>query len=132
MAGMRMAKADNDDFETTHNFLQACEMFWDNRNRYSLKETECEWHELDDDDEDKIELIRIRRMLADEEGVSEKRIDNRLVIYEFIKRKYKQCDCNWRRVTFGAQILIDSVCDPQKDYLDYSPYLEQQATDREQ
>lgn len=29
----------------------------------------------------------------------------------------------WRRVVEGADILIDTVCDPEKDYLDYKPEL---------
>lgn len=31
----------------------------------------------------------------------------------------------WRRVVEGADILIDEVCDPEKDYLDYKPELKQ-------
>lgn len=31
----------------------------------------------------------------------------------------------WRRVIYGCDILIDTVCDPDKGYLDYSPALKQ-------
>jgi hypothetical protein len=125
MPGMRMAKATTNDFDTTRKFLQSCEMMWDNRDRYSFIDLEGQWETWDDEDEDKIELLKIRQELCDEEGVNVKQLDNRLVIYEFIKRRYKRCDCNWGRVVMGADILIEQVCDPQKDYLDYSPYLEE-------
>lgn len=118
MPGIRMAKADEKDFETTHDFFNKCEMFWDNRNRFSFKETESEWLEYEDDDPDKIELLKIRKELSLEEGCSESQVDNRLIVYEYIKKYYKRCDCNWRRVTFAAQILIPEVCDPQKDHLE--------------
>lgn len=129
---MRMAKADNEDFETTHKFLSTCEMFWDNRNRFSCRDQESEWETWDDDDEDKIYILKVRKELAEEEGCDPDDVDNWLLIYEVIKRRYKACDCNWRRVTLGAQILIEQVCDPQKDYLDYSPYLEEKHVENEQ
>jgi hypothetical protein len=125
MAGMRMAKADQEDFEKTRKFLQSCESLWDNRNRYSFRCLEDEWEDWDDGDEDKIEMLKIRKDLSIEEGQSESEVDNRLIVYEFIKRRYKECDCHWNRVVMGGQILIEQVCDPQKDYLDYSPYLEE-------
>lgn len=125
MAGLRMAKADQEDFDTTNKFLRTCEMFWDNRNRYSLRNTETEWETWDDDDEDKIFILKVRKELAKEEYCDPEHVDNRLLVYEVIKRLYKKCDCNWGRIILGAHILIEQVCDPQKDYLDYSPYLEE-------
>jgi hypothetical protein len=125
MAGLRMAKADNEDFEVTTKFLRICESFWDNRNRYSFKDTETDWETWDEDDEDKLYILKVRKELAEEEDCDLEHVDNRLLIYEVVKRFYKKCDCHWNRVTLGAQILIEQVCDPQKDYLDYSPYLEE-------
>jgi hypothetical protein len=29
----------------------------------------------------------------------------------------------WRRVIWGADVLIENCCDPQEDSLEYSPYL---------
>lgn len=129
---MRMAKADEEDFESTNTFLHACENLWASRRAYSLHNNETGWVDWDDDDKDKIELLEIRENLAKQDGCDELDVDSRLVIYEFIKRKYRQCDNNWARVTLAARILIDSVCDPQKDYLDYSPYLEEMHVAPEQ
>jgi hypothetical protein len=122
---MRMAKADQEDFDTTNKFLHTCEMFWDNRDRYSFKDTETDWLTWDDEDEDKVYFLMVRDEIAKEEGCDPEHVDNRLLIYEVVKRMYKKCDCNWNRVTLGAQILIEQVCDPNKSYLDYSPYLEE-------
>lgn len=125
MPGMRMAKADEEDFKTTHEFLSWCEKFWDNRARFNFSDMETDWETWDDDDEEKRYILKIRKELAKEEDCDVDRVDNRLIVYEVIKRMYKKCDTNWRRVTWAAQILIPEVCDPQKDYLDYSPYLEE-------
>lgn len=32
-------------------------------------------------------------------------------------------DCSWRRVVFGCDILIDNVCDPDADTLEWKPEL---------
>lgn len=120
---MRMAKADEKDFETTLKFLQACEMMWSKR-PYEFHEPAEEWESWNDDDEDKGDLVMLQKRIAKEEGISETDVDYRIVVYEFIRRKYKACDCNWARVYWAAQILIPEVCDHQKDYLDYTPYLE--------
>jgi hypothetical protein len=128
---MRMAKADEKDFETTLTFLKAAENMWSKR-PYEWNEPCEEWDDWDDEDEDKQLLLRLRSRIAKEERISESDVDNRIVIYEFLRLKYKECDCNWARVYWAAQILVPEVCDPQKDYLDYSPYLEELHTDKEQ
>ena len=119
-----MAKADDQDFKTTLAFLQACEQMWSKRH-FEWNEPDEEWESWDDDDEDKQRFLKIRKRIAEEERISESDVDYRIIVYEFIRSKYKSCDCNWARVYWAAQILIPDVCDPQKDYLDYSPYLEE-------
>jgi hypothetical protein len=124
MPGLRIAKATEDDIDTTRNFLQSCEVFWDNRQIFSLRELESDWENWDDDDPDKIELKKIQRELADEEGIKIKFLDNRLVIYEYIKRKYKRADNKWGRVIMAADILIDNCCDPTENHLAFYPAFE--------
>lgn len=121
---MRIAKADEEDLETTRDFLQACEQLW-SRRPYQMGDPAEEWEEWDDDDQDKIQLLTIRKRLAKELRYSEDDVDHRLIIYEFLKSKYKKCDCNWGRVYYAAAALIPHFCDPQKSYLDASPYLEE-------
>lgn len=122
---MRVAKADKEDIEVTMKFLQACELFWDNRRTYSLNDKETEWLDLDEDDDDKKELLKIRKGLARYEGCTEDEVDNRLIIFEFLKRRYQHADAMWRRVVFAADILIDNVCDESLSYLEYHPSFEQ-------
>lgn len=125
MPGLRVGKADKEDIELTRDFLKACDMFWDNRTRYSCRDIETEWLEWDDEDDDKQELLRIRKGLSEDEGCDEEDVDNRLIIFEFIKRKYKRADCNWMRVVLAADLLIDNVCDPTEDHLAFHPSFEQ-------
>jgi hypothetical protein len=124
MPGLRIAKASENDIDITRSFLQACEVFWDNRNRYSVSNLESDWKNWDDEDEDKKELLKIRRDLADEEGTEERFLDNRLVIYEFIKQKYKLADNRWGRVIMAADVLIDNCCDPTESHLAFYPAFE--------
>lgn len=123
MPGMRMAKATSEDFDVTLNFLQACQQMWDRR-PFQWSDPAEDWEGVfDDEDEDKKELVRIRKRIADEERISESDVDFRIIIYEWIRGKYDECDSSWGRVYWAGQILIPVVCDPQKSYLDYSPYL---------
>jgi len=124
MPGLRVAKATENDVELTRDFLQTCETFWDNRNPFSLRHLESDWETWDDEDEDKKELLTIRRNLADEEGIEERFIDNRLVVYEFIKFKYKKADNKWGRVIMAADLLIDNCCDPTESHLAFYPAFE--------
>ena len=124
MPGLRVAKATEKDIEITRSFLQACENFWDNRPIYSFKELESDWETWDEDDADKVELLRIRKEFAIEEDVSESDVDNRLVVYEYIKRKYKAADNRWGRVVMAAEVLIDNCCDPTESHLAFFPAFE--------
>jgi hypothetical protein len=124
MPGLRIAKASENDIELTRDYLQACEQFWDNRPIYSLTELEIDWENWDDDDPEKDALIKIRKELAIEEGLSESDVDNRLIVYEYIKRKYKKADNKWQRVVMAADILIDNCCDPTVSHLAFYPAFE--------
>ena len=125
MSTIRVAKADENDFERVYNLLRPLQLLFGNK--WSDEES---WSEWDDDDPDKLELLKIRKAVADEEGYDPEDVDNRLVLFEFIKRRYKKADCGcWQRVVMSAECLIDSVCDPQKDYLDWHPYLVRATAD---
>lgn len=121
---MRVAKASEKDIDATRGFLQLCEAFWDNRAVFSFSELASDWENWDEDDEHRIELTKIRRELADEAGTSEKRIDNRLIVYEFLKRHYKKADNRWNRVIMAAEVLIDNCCDPTEGHLAFFPAFE--------
>ena len=121
---MIVAKATDKDIELTREFLNACEALWDIRNRYSLRPSEKEWLSWDEEEPDYKECVRIRKDVAMEEGLSEREVDNRLVIYEFIMRKYKNAGCHWGRVIMAADMLIDNVCDPTESHLEFYPGFE--------
>lgn len=120
MAGMRMAKPDEKQFDDTRAFLNAAESFWENR-RYSFNSGEDDWKELDDEDDTKIQMLKIQKELAKDEDCDITEVDNRLVVYEFLKSKYRQCDYCWGRVLMAGEIAINSACDPTLNYLDFLP-----------
>ena len=37
----------------------------------------------------------------------------------------------WNRILFGFEVLVDNVCDPELDYLDYKKELKQLMEDKE-
>jgi hypothetical protein len=121
---MRVAKASDKDIEVTRDFLQACESLWDSRNQYCLRPSEKEWLSWDEDEPDYKECVRIRKEVAMEEGLAEREVDNRLVMYEFLMKKYKRADCHWGRVIMAADVLIDNVCDPTERTLEFYPGFE--------
>lgn len=118
--GMTIAKASKEDFEKVYNLLQPMEELFNSR--WSNEES---WTDWDDDDKDKKELLSIRKEIASDEYRNEEDVDNRLILFEFIKRRMRLCGCsNWQRVVIAAECLIDTFCDPQDDSLSWRPDLE--------
>lgn len=52
-------------------------------------------------------------------------VDNRLILYEFIKRKWRKANyCgSFGRIVMDAEVLIDNACDPNLDYLEFKPEI---------
>lgn len=123
---IRLAKADQEDFEKTRVFLQCCESLFDNRWACSSDE---QWQDWDDEDEDKIAILKLRKQLARDEDCDEDEIDNRILLFEFVKYKYRGCDCNWRRVIMAADVLIYNACDPMQDTVEWHPFIERALED---
>ena len=120
---MKVAKADKDDFERVWNFFIPVEALFDNRHGCYHDE---DWRDWDDDDEDKKELLEIENQLREEEGEDIwGRVDNRLVLFEFIKRRFQAAEyCGGiGRILTDAETLIESVCDPDLDYIEYRPEI---------
>jgi hypothetical protein len=117
---VRMAKADKDDLKAVLDFLNCSEMVLE-APRYSMYSAEDNWKDLDDDDPDKQLILKIRKNEARETGCSEEDVDDRIVMYAFLKRKFRLASCAWRRVYFAADLLIDNVCDPTEDCLAFYP-----------
>lgn len=116
---MKMAKADKEDIQSTNDFFNHCELALET-SKFSLACPEDNWTDLDDEDEDKIQILKIKKRLEEEEGS----VDNRVLMYEFLVEKFKTVSCNWRRVVWGADSLIETVCDPQLDHLAFYPGYE--------
>lgn len=111
--GFTIAKASKEDFEKVYNLLQPMEELFN-----SHWSNEEEWTEWDDDDKDKKELLAIRKEIAEEEHYYEEDVDNRLVLFEFIKRRMQLCGCsNWQRVVIAAECLIDTFVTHKKALL---------------
>lgn len=126
MTEIRLAKADESDFNSTFEFLQTCEALFYNGWACSSGE---QWQDWDDDNIYKIEIVRLRKEIALREKCDEDDIDNRTLLFEFLAQKYRGCDCHWRRVIMAAEILIDKVCDPMQDIVEWHPFIERALDD---
>lgn len=104
--GISLAIATEEDLDKTRGFLQVLDQLFDSR---WFSSHESQWEDWDDEDENKQHLLRVRKQLAWEEDCDEDEIDNKLILFEFIKQKYKECDCHWGRSIMNAQVLIDNV-----------------------
>jgi hypothetical protein len=120
---MKIAKADKEDIESTMNFLQAAEMALE-RSKYGMRCAESNWEQLDDDDADMIMIQGIRKRMADDDGCEPHEVDNRLLMYEFLQRKFRAASSSWRRVVWGCDALIDTFCDPTVDHLESLPGID--------
>lgn len=117
--GLTVAKATPEDIDCTNNFLSALDNLFDNR---FFNGGEDHWDEWDDEDTDKIMLLKIRKDLSIELSCDEDEVDNRIVLFEFIKDRFKDCEYSWRRVLFNTQVLIDSCTDPFSDVLEHDAF----------
>lgn len=127
MSGLKMAKANPEEFERTMKFVNIMEALFES-NPYSLMESETSWREWDDDDEDKQLLLEIEKEVLEEDGDCwDGRPDNRLVLFEFIKRKWKEANYSgsFGRIIMDAEVLIDNACDPDLDYLEWKPEIKE-------
>lgn len=125
MAGLKMAKADPEEFDKVMDFVNIMDDFFDNK----FFSTEEEWREWDDDNEDKKMLLEIEKeLIEDGEGTSvwDDHPDNRLILYEFIKRKWRSVNYSgsFQRIVMDAQVMIENACDPDLDYLEYKPEIQ--------
>lgn len=115
---MRMAKAHPEEFDKTMDFVNVMDSLLDDRWFFSQEES---WRDWDDDDEDKKLLLKIEQELKDYEGED----DYRIILYEFIKRKWREANRSgsFGRIIMDAETLIQNCCDPDLDYLDFKPEM---------
>lgn len=118
MPGMRMAKATPDDIEGMRTFFDLYE--------YVSENGEINGEDIERDWEDNDEMLKALRpfVIKKEEKWARGSVGD-FDYYAFFSHWINQLSTDWRRVVWGCEILIESVCDPNKDYLDYSPYLEE-------
>ena len=126
---MRVAKADKEEFDEVYNFINVMDALFDNRSFFSQEE--C-WRDWDDEKEDKKLLLEIENDLKLSEYEDEP--DNRLILYEFIKRKWNKANyCgSFGRIVMNADVLIDNACDPDLDYLEFKPEIIKAVKEYEQ
>jgi len=123
---LTMAKADEEEFDRIMKFVNLMDAFF---NGHSFFSSEDDWKNWPDDDEDKQKLLEIEHELKEDgEGLDwDGMVDNRLVLFEFIKQAWHKANyCgSFDRIIMDAKVLIDNVCDPSLDYLDFKPEIKE-------
>lgn len=125
---MRIAKPQEQDIESVRQFTQTCELFLE-RQKFSFNSPEDGWEDLDDDDDDKIAILKFRKQLAANEDLDEDKIDNRILAYEFLKQKYAH---RLSHILLTAEVLLENCCDPTDTCLAFHPSLYQNHVEPEQ
>jgi len=121
--GLTVAKATKDEFKRVWSFLHPMEALFDSRGFFSNEE---DWRDWDDDDKDKKMLLKIEKELIEGgEAYWGDHPDNRLILFEYIKRKFLEANYSGSigRILFDCETLIENVCDPKLDYLEFKPSL---------
>ncbi|MBO4499172.1 MAG: hypothetical protein J5732_02835 [Bacteroidaceae bacterium] len=131
--GSTVAKATKEEFNRVWSFLRAMEALFESRSFFSNEE---DWHNWDDSDEDKKMLLKIEKeLIAGGDEGWDGHPDNRLILYEFMKRKFLCANYSGSigRILLDCETLIKNVCDPKLDYLEFKPsimYAERNALGR--
>lgn len=123
MSGLKMAKADPEEFERVMSFVRVMEALFESRSFFSNEE---DWRDWPDDDEDKKTLLAIEEEVKESDGTDwNGNADNRIILYEFIKRKWRQANFSgsFNRIIMDAHVLIENACDPDLDYLEFKPEI---------
>ena len=121
---MKVARADKEEFDNVYNFINVMDALFDTR----WCSHEEDWKNWPDDDPDKQLLLEIEEEVKETDGENIwDGVDNRLILYEFIKRKWKETNyCgSFQRIVTDAECLIDNVCDPEIDYLEFKPEIKE-------
>lgn len=117
---MKVAKATPDEFEPVMKLVNTLDALLQQGRFRSCEE---DWREWDDNNPDKQLLLQIEKDLKETEHDEEP--DNRLILFEFFKKKWNEA--NWcgsfGRIIADAAVLIENVCDPDLDYLEYKPEM---------
>lgn len=122
---MRVAKPTEKDFQTTNDFLLFMEMLFDTRMFHQFN-----WkRDFDKNDIEHKILTRCEKELSEEFDCNPEDLDERVVLFEAIKRMYQRCDTHWRRALLSGEILIENVCDQDADYLKLHPFTERVIND---
>lgn len=110
---MRMAKAPQEHIDKLRNWLQ----FNDELSKIDPLHYR-EWEQFKKDWEGENDFINIIEHCSDENGNFN---------YEYYW-DYFQCYIShiYSRILFGFEILLENVCDPDLDYLDYNPEFKKQ------
>jgi hypothetical protein len=114
---MKIHKLTKPELAASRDFLNAAEAVL-KPERFSFTSPESKWKEWDADDDDYRLMIKLQKELAVEFGCKPEHVDDRILCYEFLKKKY------YSRVSLPlltAEVLIENVCDPLQDHLAFHP-----------
>jgi hypothetical protein len=113
---MKVAKPTPDIIEAVNQFISVAQDLLEHQVFASCSPEES-WKEWDECDDKKV-CLRIRKNIAQEEGISENDVDDRIVAYEFLKKKYTP---RLSHVNMVCSVLLDACCNPTEDVLEWRP-----------
>lgn len=127
---MKVVKPSPEEFQSLLIYMNSSELALDSA-KFSLQNAQDNWEDLDDEDEDKILIKKLRDKIAQDEGIDIDDVDNRILMYEYLQYHFNKA-FRWRGVYWAAQILLDNIQDPFDDCLAFHPCFEQKHVANEQ
>lgn len=121
---MKIAKPTEKDFDRFRAFMNSAEMALEKR-AYSLTSPEDNWiTDLDEDDPEFQMIARIKVLISRNEEIPIDKIDNRIVMYEYLKKMFSKTSPCWRRVYYLSAGIMPFL-DPSEDHCAFHPSIEE-------
>lgn len=131
MPQLTIARFDNEDYEAFNDFIQACGNYLEDGKPYGGYAYQ-NWRDLDKDDPERIVIEKLREEIAEDDNMHPDDVDDRVLMYMYISKKWDQQLGAHNRVMWAAHVLRDTFTDPTEDHLCWADGLIMQHVANEQ
>lgn len=105
-----IAKANNEDLESTFRFLELCDFILTDQNIEELDPTDP--------------LCILYNKIIQDIDIQDVDITNPLEVrYEMLRRVFMNCSGRWIKTMNAAVIMVEQICDPNVNYIELHPFF---------
>lgn len=118
---LSVAKPSEKDMDECYRFLRIMESLTDDRLFHSSSASD--WKEWNKEDEDYELLNYCRNQLIQDGEDDEDELDDRLVLWEYVKWFFNRCPSSFARVLMCAQMALDNAFDEKSNTIEWKPEI---------